>query len=82
MDKKKDRLLIVFVLVILFLILWLVRCSKPDYEQYVSADTCSLVIHGDTLCDTIVKRQPRKASKKKQDKKPIERNYLDEKLSE
>lgn len=81
MQKDKDRLLIVVVIALLFFTLWLVRCSKPNPELQSESDSTVLVLP-DTVCDTSATRKPHKAKTEKPRRKPVERNYLDEKLSD
>lgn len=81
MDKNKDRLLVIIVLIVLFLLLWFVRCSKQDREQYVATDTCAVVLPIDMACDTVENRKPKERTEKSK-RQPTVRNYLDEKLSD
>lgn len=79
--NDKDRLMIVIVIVILALTLWLVRCSDSVRQNTVTSDSCAVVLP-DTLSDTIFRHRTKKEKPQKQQQRPVERNFLDEKLSD
>lgn len=79
--NDKDRLMIVAVIVILALTLWLVRCSNSSRHEELTADTCVVVLP-DTLPDTTFHHKAKKDKPQKQQHRPVERNFLDEKLSD
>jgi len=78
--NDKDRLMILIVIAILTLSLWLVRCSNSARYESLSADSCVIVL-SDTLPDTTSYHRTPKEKSQKQQHRPVERNFLDEKVS-